>query len=521
MEGNKMAEKSKKSKKHSPSFNGTSIIKILSDFIEELMDPKGRVDPEDILSYIDDEDLSDDAVTEEFRKDGGPEEVIHIISLPGNMAYPALASRLQKYKTILASELRNNYRYSYMALQNYLDKNNDAAKLERVASKNDDKSAGYWQIKSIESLDRLSNLVDNNERIALANLRSNILSGDRKELLYAKDYVKACYEVLTPKETRRLAYTTLSTQDNEPYLMCPKGKYVFGKPVAMEISKCRFNCIDSRVAEDGSVTCAYQDWLKVAFISHDETFARLDVHRSADNDTNINLSEGQRSKDVTDADNTYEMMFEKSTQGANALRDKANYEDSIQSQLSSMKQVQYGHTEEKKPKNTKTSQTDHNKVIDQQLPKTNSNSVLTLEELLRKINNVESDTDTVREELLQDAGMMGHRGEMEESYAHQLVDNDSDYKQISKEINDEAGDGDDMTVSQHLNKTAKKVEKDLSFDSHLEESRTNSDSDVDKTIEQLLSDTDEDSWGHQFSDEDLKHFASELGLDSLLEDLRD
>ena len=37
---------------------------------------------------------------------------------------------------------------------------------------------------------------------------------------------------------------------------------------------------------------------------------------------------------------------------------------------------------------------------------------------------------------------------------------------------------------------------------------------VDKNIEALLSDDDN---GHQFSEEDLKHFASELGLDSYLD----
>ena len=31
---------------------------------------------------------------------------------------------------------------------------------------------------------------------------------------------------------------------------------------------------------------------------------------------------------------------------------------------------------------------------------------------------------------------------------------------------------------------------------------------------------DEEDLGHQFSEEDLKHFASELGLDSLFEDDR-
>ena len=32
----------------------------------------------------------------------------------------------------------------------------------------------------------------------------------------------------------------------------------------------------------------------------------------------------------------------------------------------------------------------------------------------------------------------------------------------------------------------------------------------------LLDEEDEDSFGHQFSDEDLKHFADELGLDYIL-----
>lgn len=509
-----MAKKTEKEIK--PSFNGASIVRMLDDLIK-LHDKERMHVPFDVITPS---DLMDDAVTSEFMKDGGPEEIVHIIALPSNMSMPALASRLKKYKTILASELRTNYRYSYMSLQNFLDKDNDAARIERIASKQNDKSSGYWQIQSLESLDKLINLVNKDERIVLSSIRDNILSGDRKEVLYAKDYIKACYEVLTPKENRRVAYTSLSTQDNEPYLMCPKGKYVFGKPVAMEVSKCRFNCIDSRVAEDGSVSCAYQDWLKVAFIPHNETFARFDVHRSPDNDQNINLAEGQRSKDITKADDTYEKMFEESTQGANAMRDKSNYDESIQSQLSSMKQVQYGHTEEKSSKKTKTSQTDHGKVIDQQLPRKNGDSIFSLEELLRRMNGQESDHETVREELLSDAGLMGHRGEMESSYAEQLSHNDSDHKQISSEINENAGDGDDMSVSQHLNKTAKKHTKDLSFDSHLEDSRINT-KDLDKTIQELLSELDDDSWGHQFSDDDMEEFESELGLDSLLEDSRE
>ena len=139
-----MAEKSKKNEEHPPSLNGTSIVLILEEKMNGVKENSGRFSPDNIFSLIDDEDLCDDAVTEAFRRDGGPEGVVKILALPENMAHPILASRLQKYKTILASDLRNNYRYSYMALQNFLDKNNDAAKLERIASKQDDKSAGYW-----------------------------------------------------------------------------------------------------------------------------------------------------------------------------------------------------------------------------------------------------------------------------------------------------------------------------------------------------------------------------------------
>jgi hypothetical protein len=51
----------------------------------------------------------------------------------------------------------------------------------------------------------------------------------------------------------------------------------------------------------------------------------------------------------------------------------------------------------------------------------------------------------------------------------------------------------------------------------LKEKRTyKSDRDIDKTIQALL---EEDDY-HEFSEKDLEHFATELGLDSYLEDKR-
>jgi hypothetical protein len=87
---------------------------------------------------------------------------------------------------------------------------------------------------------------------------------------------------------------------------------------------------------------------------------------------------------------------------------------------------------------------------------------------------------------------------------------------ISEEINENAGDGDEKSLSDHLNKTASKDEK--SFDSILEEKRTNKK--LDKSIEEMLED-DSENWGHQFSDDDLKEFAQQLGLDYILEESRE
>ena len=87
---------------------------------------------------------------------------------------------------------------------------------------------------------------------------------------------------------------------------------------------------------------------------------------------------------------------------------------------------------------------------------------------------------------------------------------------VSEEINEDAGDGDEKSLSDHLNKTASKDEK--SFDSMLEDKRTNKK--LDKTIEEMLED-DSENWGHQFSDDDLKDFAKELGLDYILEESRE
>jgi transposase InsO family protein len=54
----------------------------------------------------------------------------------------------------------------------------------------------------------------------------------------------------------------------------------------------------------------------------------------------------------------------------------------------------------------------------------------------------------------------------------------------------------------------------------LEDRRTNKNNPK-VNIESLLSDADGEDWGHQYSDNDLKEFAKELGLDYSLESKRE
>ena len=160
------------------------------------------------------------------------------------------------------------------------------------------------------------------------------------------------------------------------------------------------------------------------------------------------------------------------------------------------------------------------------------------ENLLRKLNGIESDTDSTREEQLDVDSLYSRKGGMDESFAEQLDNAPANVININKEINDKAGDGDDMSTSQHLNKTAKKND---GLNSRLDNSRRNpseidnqetqleerhtikKDSDIDTFIEALLADTDEDDWGHQYSDEEVDDFVNKLGnagIDTMLEDKR-
>jgi len=518
-----------------PQIGGNGLLSMLQDTLSGLGDGNSMPasSPFHVLGM---EDFGDDPVISAFKNMGGPQHIMKIVALPKEEAHHHLHKAFSNLNNIRLAEERNTLRYAYMAIQNFVNKNNEAAKMERVAYKNNEKSSGYWQIEAIDAIDKLNKFASSNKISKLNSARNIILSGNKDKSMKVANFVHNWYSEITPKENRRVAYTTLSTQANEPYLLCPKGKFQgYKAPVPMEVSKCRENCIDSRVDKDGQVTCAYQDWLKVAFQSHDEVMARLDVHKHPDNEANaLELKEGERSKKLTEGEIGYEARFDNSDRGANKIRGKQNVEDSREKQLSDAKQSSYGHQQGDKPvMRPKQAQTDSLKTIDSQLPRKEQNGTEYLEALLRKLNGKESITDEVREEQLDSKELYTHRGEMEDSYAEQLNVSGKDPINYRDELNKDKDEPKDSIIhqldkiaskkelnkEQILNETRKKNVVDVPKDEQLEDKRENKKIKV--NIETLLNDEDDDSFGHQFSDDDLKKFADELGLDYVMESKRE
>ena len=515
--------------------NGQDLLSLLRSEIEDITNKmqKKQFAPADSI-FADlietDFDLDDDSI-KNWLNLGGLPEVKKFRKLKPNEAVVKLSAVMDRLMNTRNSQIRTLLRHAYNSLQNASGETNEAVKLEKLAHKLDDKSCGAWQLEAVETLDEVLKF---NDSISFKVARKHILKGNEFNYRKAMDILKDEFEFLTPSANIRVAYTSLSTQDNEPYLLCPKGVFqsTGNAPVPMEISKCRWNCIDSRVAKDGTVTCAYQDWLKVSFETHDKVMARLNVHKSPDNEVNsLNLKENERSKPLSEGEIPFETRFDKNQKGYK--RDSLP-EESIEKRLETSKL--YGHRNEEKV--VKKSQSEPTKTIENQLPRKDTKSNDFFENLLRKLNGIESDTDSTTEEQLDVDSLYSRKGGMDESFAEQLDNAPANVININKEINDKAGDGDDMSTSQHLNKTAKKND---GLNSRLDNSRRNpseidnketqleerhtikKDSDIDTFIEALLADTDEDDWGHQYSDEEVDDFVNKLGnagIDTMLEDKR-
>jgi len=497
---------------------GNGILSMLNDVMGNISKAPKMETPFHLLNDHDFDHT--DPIVDKFMNMGGPKHVVKIFKIDSpddiSEAMHHLASTLQETRLALVrKELRN----IFASLQSALDIDNEAVKLERTASKMKTSSRGFHQGESLCSVESLMKIANQKEMVALDDVEKMISAGGYVFLSRAAEIVKNMYESYSTPRNTRVAYTTLATQDGEPYLMCPKGIYINGQAVPMEVSKCRHNCIDSKVTKDGSVSCNYQAWIKQSFQTHDVVMGRLDTTRHADNEANLlNIEEGKRKRH--DDEVGYERLFEESDLEAAKLRKKdVNQTDNREKQLSDLKAVQYGHTVDDKKLNqhVKLSQTNHNKTIEEQLPNREEVKKSLFDRLVDKYNNKVVETEVIEKNLSDNAGLYDQKGEQEDSTINLVNEMKEKPVNVIKEINDNAGDGSDESISHNLNKTAKKKDDLKSFDSHLEEKRTNEV--IDKNIEALLS--EDADWGHQFADEDLKHFANELGLDYILEQSRE
>lgn len=536
-----MSEYSIKIHTHSPKaaknlIGGMGLSDLLSDTINSVASQLNKSPFMPVSTPFSDLDESDFDMSDEVVGNN-LKDIFLITKMPANEAHPKLIQCYENISNFRKSHFVKNLRLAYNSIQNATDKNNDAVKLERFASKLEDKSQGFWQVESLKAIDSCLKYANKKDTERLVVARELILMGEPEAMMVASDFIKTSFENNTAKSTTRLAYTTLATQDNEPYLLCPKGRFVGKSAVPMEVSKCRENCIDSRVDKDGTVTCAYEDWLKVSFEPQNKVLGRLDYERHPDNEANLlNLKEGERSKKLTEGEFGYEFRMTHNTQGANKVRNQdKNYEDSIEKQLHDRKTSEWGHASKDTEKRPKQAQSDTSKTVNTQLEpqRQNSKGDEFLTALLNKLNRLENEVNKTREEQLNEDGLQAHRGEMETSFSEQLNNKKSEplvnYRDVLNKDHEEPTE----SVSQLLNKTAKKNEI-RGLNDTLNESRKDSkglesreeeladrrhNKNIDKTIEELLSDETE-NWGHQFSEEDLKHFAQELGLDSFLEDDR-
>lgn len=444
---------------------GTGLLNMLSDSINR-MSSNSYVYSDSPFSLLDETDFdkNDKIVQSFFNKINNVEKVF-----ASSDRKKILSDTYGNLLNIRLSDLRSQMRKAYNYIQNALDNSNDAVRLERLASKIPFKSSGHYQVEALKSVDELLKLsLTSFTDIKFSNVKNYVLSGSKENYRIAAKLLKDSFEELTPSENRRLAYTTLQVNVNEPFLLCPKGKLNGTNnsgAVPMEISKCRENCIDSRVDSDGRVSCNYQAWLTAAFEPHEKVMARLDVSRHPDNEANsLNIEEGKRKR--YDDQPGFEKMLDDAKEGINKARNSSDYENSREYQLRNQK-APYSNYQNKDDK-------DLNTPIESKLN----------HKLDDKVQKIASVFDYIL-----------NRNDDEDSY--------------------------DQYRKTYLQKTAKLVgdkEDHETRETQLEDRRH--DEKNNKQIEALLAEDDVE-FSHQFSDDDLKTFASELGLDHLLEDKRE
>jgi hypothetical protein len=316
-----------KNEKCCPKIKGGGLISLLEHIIPLVFDMQNNLDSskdDNPFEVLENDDFdSDDSVVKEFKdKMGGVKGVIKIIKVKSPDMSENFASVLTDLYAIRKSERLNHLRQIFSEIHNV----KRGVKIARS------------QVEASKKLSKLmSDCNDSEEFRNLKIAKKHILTGNVEEADVAAYRIREVFSSYVPQSNVRLAYTSLVTQDDEPFLLCPKARYQIGVAKPMEISKCRDNCIDSRTTVDGKTVCAYAEWLKVAD-SQNALNDRLEVYRNPDNEENLlTLNKDERSKKIKYDDRTWEQRLEEDSKRPEIP------ELSLEKRLDKATEVELGH----------------------------------------------------------------------------------------------------------------------------------------------------------------------------------
>ncbi len=316
-----------------PLLGGGGLLKILEHVIPLLQglptDGSGRDEIDNPFELLSDNDFDDeDPAVKHFSNEGGCKTVIKLIKVDPQ-PFEKLSTLANNIAKIRFAHRMNIIRNTFSAIQAAMKGN----------------EGGKKQLQAVEALEVLAcDASSPAEQRQFLKARESVLAGTRDHLDAAAYRVREVFSSYIPKPNVRTAYTTLSTQGNEPYLMCPKGTYVYGHAVPMEISKCRDNCVDSRATVEGGISCAYHEWLKKQADTQEAAWNRPDRWRNPENDkVLLTLAKGERSKPITKNEIWYEQRFDEAGLHTVPVNGKDGDGVNREKQLDETPAVNWGH----------------------------------------------------------------------------------------------------------------------------------------------------------------------------------
>jgi hypothetical protein len=371
-----------------PQIKSLGLMKLMESLVPLLFKMNGEEVPEDMVKenpfdLLDDNDFdSEDPVCNHFKNDlGGCKGFSMTVKMKSPDAIEKFAELLQKLYT-----MRKAYRLKELR-----------EVFSCINSAKQGKSIARSQTIAVSKLHRLAlDSGDIKEYNNLMSAKKAVLAGTYEKIDAAGFRVKNAFASYMPKTNVRLAYTQLREQNGEAFQVCPKALHQVGYGMPIQLSKCREDCIDSRVSKDGKTVCAFKEWIKISKKYFPSVVNDLlEVHNNPENkDHLLTLKKGERSNPVTYDENTYEGRMDKE-----GLHGKAP-EEGIESQLDKAAEAQLGHHGEPKDSIQQVLEKTAKTIISKKANLINPDKIDTLGKQIEQGNDDVKGEDTIEEMLM-------------------------------------------------------------------------------------------------------------------------